>query len=272
MKKLVLLLFLSGCGGSSLPQYNKLESLRVLAILSSSPEVSPGATVTITPVISDVTGGGRSLTYNADTCIDPGVAYGAVPSCEGLTSRVSIAANAAVTGLSSPQYTAAVTSTFSVTVPATILDGYSTVQQLLGVNYLVVIKITASDGTSVSAFKRILASTNPTKNNNPSITRVEANGSTVVGTLFHSWVSLQPIFGAGSAESYTAILPDGSTRTVTEVLTTTWFISSGSLGATRTEGTATLGYSPPVGIPAVSLVAVTRDGRGGEDAKVFLLQ
>lgn len=83
---LTLIIFLTGCGSNDLPQYSKLDRLRVLAITTPTPEVqNPAAgvlNVDVTPYLSDVDGSG-DLTLIFQTCLDPGTSLGAPPSCEG---------------------------------------------------------------------------------------------------------------------------------------------------------------------------------------------
>ncbi|MGZ3688380.1 MAG: hypothetical protein ACXVBW_08780, partial [Bdellovibrionota bacterium] len=61
MKRIVLgLAFVAaaGCSGTGLPNFNNLESLRVVAMVLDQPEISATvgipATVTLTPLVSDV--------------------------------------------------------------------------------------------------------------------------------------------------------------------------------------------------------------------------
>ncbi|MCB0368501.1 MAG: hypothetical protein KDD45_03435, partial [Bdellovibrionales bacterium] len=72
---------LASCSSSNLPKYVELKGLRIITLIADSPEVDPSTTVSITPVISDITET-SSLNYIAYGCIDPGVSEGATPSCE----------------------------------------------------------------------------------------------------------------------------------------------------------------------------------------------
>jgi hypothetical protein len=87
----------SGCGGEKMPKYSILQSLRVIGLLTNPPEVDfdgvstfTPSTFTLTPVISDLYGGTRSLRYNLYHCIDPGVGLGAIPSCTGNPTRFDV--------------------------------------------------------------------------------------------------------------------------------------------------------------------------------------
>ena len=83
MKKIfvILLLCLTSCTKDNLPEFNKLDGLRILAFQAATPEVNPGMAVTLTPIISDI--GATSLNFSASSCIDPGISFGADPSCDG---------------------------------------------------------------------------------------------------------------------------------------------------------------------------------------------
>lgn len=258
---------LVGCSGNDLPEYVKLGDLRILALVVDTPEVGTGATVTLTPVLSDLNGAGRALTYSAAACPDPGVAYGAVPTCTGSSTKVSLATGQSVTGLSGPNYTGAVTSTLSISIPASIFDQRSSLEKANGVSYLVTYQVTASDGTSVSAFKRILVSTKGSseRNQNPLLTSVLAGGS-AFGSLPTRTETLSVTFGAGTPETYFEVQADGSIAAKEESLLTTWFISDGSVDQFRTVGAGEVQYTPPAVQPTgrnVVFVIVIRDGRGG---------
>jgi hypothetical protein len=128
----------------------------------------------------------------------------------------------------------------------------------------------------VKTFKRVIASTRGSSaNTNPSISSVTAGSTTlqafVTGIAYPSSpdsVALTAQTSAASTQSYTALATDGTARSLTETLTTTWFLSDGDLQYFRTTGTdANTWYTPstrPTGRTPV-FVIVTRDGRGGED-------
>lgn len=242
------------CSRNNLSDYNRLGGFRVLAIKADAPETSPGSSVTVTPVISDLDGRGRPIAYFVQGCTDPGVGYGATPNCSSASDTVTLASG--TIALSGSSYTAAA-GAVTFTVPSTILEGKSAAAQLAGVAYLVVYNLTAPGGASQTAFKRVYASTSSTKNTNPSLTDLTADGSGFTSMPTHH-VTVTPTISPGSAESYSG---------QTEILTTTWFVSEGTFDRQRTEGFATNGYSPGTRSAdhAVVVVVVTRDNRGGED-------
>jgi hypothetical protein len=267
---LVAVLCFSGCGESGLPKSWKLDRLRVLALVANTPEVNPGATVTITPWVSDVQGVGRSLTYTAESCIDPGVSFGAEPTCQGNPSRVEIVKDAPITTLTAPSYTGAA-DTFSVVVPLSpiIFAGRNEVDQWNGVPYLVLYSLRTAEGVVIRSFRRILVSTptKPTKNQNPQIQNQTTNdvvltaGALVPGQA----TSLRVTLGAVGAETFVARRTDGSSVQSVEDLTVAWYSPEGSLKRTNVAQADPVEYTPTT-LPELSytlIVSVLRDGRGG---------
>lgn len=262
---------LAGCGSNNFPSYTQLGDLRVLAIQASSPEVAPGSSSNLTVLLSDINGGGRTITETVTACTDPGIGYGAVPTCVGASDLLSLTPTSNTFTLSSPAYTQALTS-LSVTVPSTILSQRSTVDQFNGVSYIVEFTFTASNGaSSVTAFKRIVASTKNTYNyafnSNPSITDILTASSASVTTLSAANGTLYPNILSSSQEIFPVMASDGSISSYQETLTTTWFASDGGFNVQRTQNTDGNGYGAPTALPSghsVVLVAVTRDGRDGE--------
>ncbi len=259
----LLSVFLCTCSKNKLPEYNHIDSMRIFAMKADFPERQPGQTATITPVISDIKGNGRPLTFTASACLDPGIAYGHDPECNGALHAQTLASGA-VTGLSSPNYTGAV-NTVAVTIPADILAGKSTIEQLIGVTYIVVYRIASADGTSVTAVKRIKASLNPTPNNNPTLSSILADNSTL-SSLPSTHVTFTPNYTGSSEETYQTVTNDGTIGSKTESLITSWFVSEGALDYLRTTGRDgngyTINYRPS---SAVVIMGVLRDDRGGED-------
>ncbi len=268
------MLAFNGCGSDDLPEYRKLEGLRVLAMIASSPEVTAGATVTVTPLISDINGAGRTLQYEAFGCVDPGVGLGAAPNCDGNPTRTTIGSGS-VTGLAAPGYTGLVTSTLSVTVPASavIFAGRNEQDQFNGVAYIVSYKISAASGESVMSIKRVIASTRATKNTNPTLNsgaEITSDGAPFSGYPTGG-VDMRPGITAGSMESYSVQASATDFRNESEQLRATWFASVGTISSTPTDPATSTRYSPvipkPAGVTPV-FVLVVHDGRGGAAAAV----
>ncbi len=263
---------LCGCSDMGLPEYIKLDRLRVLALIPDAPEVAPGATVTITPVVSDY-GANRTLTFSAEACPDPGLTLGRDPSCESSALRVSVGSGnvSFPNGTHATNRTGLTTSLPVVTVPATILTGLPSDVQFNGVFYVVTYTLSASDGSQVKSFLRIRVSNKSPKNNNPVINDILANGSSLANNPINE-VSLTLSFSAGSKETWTTQRSDGTFTSQTEVLTTTWFYTAGKMKVFRTldaEANTFQGSSsaPPSGLNHL-LVAVVRDGREGIAASI----
>ena len=247
----------TGCSNDDLAKTSVLGSLRVLSMQTPTPEVSAGATVSLSMVVSNLdrgiaTGGNLSLSYTLEGCTDPGVSVGATPSCAHDPSKTT---QSGTFTLASSTYTATVALP-SIVVPASLSTTYN------GVNYIALVTVTGGTETT-TAFKRILVSTRPTKNSNPSLSSIQINGSTI--TQLPSVESdLTPAIGAG-AESYLEQQADGSLLTRTETLTVSWYISQGTVQYSRTDGSSSNKYTPNSSpTKAVFLVPVLRDGRGGE--------
>lgn len=264
-------LLVAGCSENDLPKYVQLGGLRVLALKAASAmgnfaEFSPGETgITITPIVSDYQGGSRALSYEAVGCADPGVSAGSEPTCDGAVDAVSLANG--VVNITGAERTGEATA-FTVNVPATILENRSAIDQYNGVNYLVTYVLTAVDGTTVKSFKRLpvsLASKTATKNRNPSIASVLADGVALTALPLAA-VEIGAIFAAGSEETYDIMKSDLSLRSETEELIMTWFITDGELKLFRTIGTGTTKFTPPATAPTdhtAQLVGIARDERGG---------
>ena len=254
----------------------QLGGLRVLALRADQgasgagpAEFSPGDSVTVTPIISDFNGGGRALTYSAIGCLDPGISYGAEPSCAGNPTATTLGGGAVT--LSGAVSSTGQANTFTVSIPATILAGRSALDQYNGVFYLVTYTLTAADGTTTKSFKRLTASTpTKTKNQNPTLVSILANGSAMT-TLPSGDVQVSVSYSAGSNETYTTMKSDGSLASVREDLLTTFFVTDGTLKYFRTINDQATTFSPPGAAPVghqAAIVAVTRDPRGGVSVKV----
>ncbi len=257
---------LVGCGDNTLPKYVLLGDLRVLALQAgasgAAAEFSPGDVVTVTPYISDYSGGTRALSYVAKACSDPGVALGVEPSCEGVPNALTVGSGTAATPTTGR--TGASTA-FSVTVPALALEGRSTRDRFNGVNLLVTYDLSAASGPTVRSFTRIVVSegTKTTKNNNPQTSDLLSEGATL--TAFPTApVALSVAYVVSNLESFELMRNDLSIQTRTEELLTTWFITDGEVEFFRTLNADTTKYTPPTAAPSGRqplIVGVTRDSR-----------
>ncbi len=272
MKKIIRLSLLIGllglfaCSNNTFPVYSKLDSIRILALIADKPEVNPGATVTLTPYISDTTGAGRALNFSASACPDPGVGVGATASCVGNPLTVTLATNQAVTlPPASTSYAGAVDA-LTVNIPVTALVGQSSMNIYNGVSYLITYQLSGSDGAVLaSSFKRIVVSQGRALNLNPVLTDVLVDGVSITAAPT-KLVSFSAQIPSTSAEKFTYQDNLGKVQSSTESLLVTWFSNTGDFQYVRTNfldsnqltpSGATLGAHP-------IYIAVVRDGRGGE--------
>lgn len=266
IKSCLFFALLSGaCSSNDLPVYTELNSLRILALVASQPEVSAGGTTSITPLLSDITES-SSLTYVAEACIP---ASSSDFTCTGNATKQSVSSGTLNTGdMTSARLFTGAASSFNVTVPSsgTIFANRNATDQYNGVAYLVTYTITNSRGVSLSSFKKILVSTRTTLNQNPIVNDILNEGQAFTASLPTQDVNLSLSFGATTAETYSAISSRGETQSLTESLTTTWFATDGKFKYYRTVGSDSNTFLAPESAPSTRdaiLIAVTRDGRGG---------
>lgn len=269
MKLLILLCLLCACGGKgpNLPDYKVLgNDLRVLALIADKPEASEGDSIIITPVLSDYGGHGRVLTYEAFACADPGIAYGAEPTCDRDPAKIEIGSGT-VSGLSSPHYTGSATALSSFTIPSIGLGYYSKIKRYNGVDFLVTYKVMSTDGSAVSAYRTIKVSdsTKSTKNTNPAFTgnAVLANNSAMTAEPTQE-VYLKADYTSASVSTFPVMRDDGSVEQENQEMLITWFVSHGKLLYTHTVNKDTNRYNPDRGNPNPwVMVVIMRDKWGG---------
>ncbi|MBS1986276.1 MAG: hypothetical protein JST16_19105 [Bdellovibrionales bacterium] len=236
-------LTLGACGGGDFPSYQKLSGLRVLALKADHPEVAPGATVKITPLLSAIGLSGETITQSAEACSDPGLAVNADPNCDRATDRVVVLPSTTV-AFSSAGRTQAFADALTVNVPATAT----------GV-YFVSYTLKSSGGSEVKGFKRIVVTTTPSGVTNPTLTDLHADGTTLAAYPDAGPV-LVPVFPAGVDTSSWEV---------------TWLLSDGKFEKSRTLGVDTNTVKTNASdatLPRVVTVVV-RNAAGGVDYKIF---
>jgi len=265
-------LFAAGCANENFPKYQKLDSFRVIGIQADKPEVlisTLPATVTLTPILSDSGSGGRTVTISGSACPDPGINFGAEPTCDQSPLKVdlsiasvtpsAVALNSQTFG--TPSLTGS-TPSFTITVPTGLTTGRSSTDLFNGIGYLVSLRFQAGDKV-VRAYKRIAISNKSTANTNPSITSVLGNGTalTVLPTADVS-ISVQ----TSAPANYEAMSSEGTITTRPESLRVTYFNTDGVLKFARLSPAETNFWTPPVVAPTgrpATLVVVVYDGLGG---------
>lgn len=270
------------CGESPFRKYQNLGGLRVLAIKASTPEVlesSLPTVVQLTPVISDFGATAETINVTGAVCPDPGVSFGAEPSCDSSSLKTdltipsitpgAVAFNSGLFGL--PNLTGR-TADIAVTLPTGLTTGRSTIDRFNGIPVLITLTFSTS-GRSVRAYKRILISTKTSPNTNPTLTQTTANGA-ALSTSFSN--SLQQLSFSGSGDgTYEFMRTDGTKEVRTENLRATFFISDGSLKRPRVSLGESVEWAPPSAVPTgrpISVVTVVYDDRGGVDFSVREIQ
>ncbi len=266
-----------GCANENFPKYQKLDSFRVLGIYANTPEVLVSAlpaTVTLTPILSDIGSGGRTITVSGSACPDPGVNFGAEPTCAQSPLKVdltipsitpgAVASNSQLFG--TPSLTGS-TPSFSVNIPTGFTSGRSTSDLFNGIGYLISLRFQAGDKV-VLAYKRITVSNKSTPNANPSIVSVLANGVALT-TLPAAAVNLTTETSAPAI--YEMMDSSGAITSKAESLRVTYFHSDGLLKSARLSPSDTNLWTPPsaspIGRPA-TIVVMVYDGLGGMNFRV----
>lgn len=271
MKQLFLLtlILLAGCGGEKFREVFKLSGMRVIAITAgkvgalTQAEFSPGDTATLEAYVSDINNG-QIVTANVESCIDPGVAYGAEPDCSGAADRVAYAdLNLNTGGIAGK--TGAMP-TVNVTIPAAIFLGRSSRDQFNGVDYLVTFRFSTPSGEETKAFKRLRATSRASKNTNPTIGNILFNGSTLSAYPNEGDFTLST---SSNEESYQFLSNDGAVTNLTEQINVAWYVSSGEINFPITNKNGSTHFKPAE--PKASelvIAAIIRDGRGGMAVRI----
>ncbi len=260
-------IILLSCDKNELPKFNELNSVRVIALTTPTPEVSPTDSVTITPVISDVNST-TALTDTAQACVDLGVAYGVTPTCEGNPTKVIIHTNRTLTqpGLGSNWTGNADSFNFTVPNAVVLFTNRSTAEQFNGINYLVEYILKNSSGAEVRSFRRIVVSSKTPKNTNPVMTDIFSNGVVMSSLPLGLKVNLSSDLNSSSAENYQIQDLNNIITTANELLSVTWMITDGKTKFFRSDVGQTNEYTGPDAAPvgrSSYVFAVARDNRGG---------
>ncbi|MBX9768650.1 MAG: hypothetical protein K2X47_15355 [Bdellovibrionales bacterium] len=284
----ILTFVIAGCGSMTLPKYSQLTTLRILSLKASTPDVGDtNATVTFSPIISDENGGSRAITQSVTHCPASDLVTGATPTCDGVVGAQTQTLGA-VNFTSSFRTSAPSQNQFTVQIPANYLQSCATttgtgacplVTRTNGRPYLIVYQLTTGAET-LTAIRRVFVKDTSLPglvlNSNPDLTSI-SNGSAslnegTASTKPNGTVSLSasiPSAGSpGGPETYSYLNSSGVASRSEDFLVS-WFTNRGSYKYTRTDlGVANELVADTTG-GTLSLVVVLRDGRGGEDAKVF---
>lgn len=264
----ILTLALFSCSNDELPEFNKIEKLRLIALTTATPEVSPGDSVTITPVVSDL--GTSSLKDTVRLCVDLGIAYGVAPNCDNnpTTTDLHTLRNLILPGIGDNWTGSADSFTFNVPIDTVIFANQTDAQKYNGVNYLVEYTLENSSGEKIQSFKRIVVSESAktTKNLNPVVSDIFSEGVSMTTLPVGQKVNLSTNVSSASAEAYQLKNSTGILTDRTEVITVTWMITDGKTQYYRSEIGQVNQYTAPDASPtgrSAYVFAVVRDDRGG---------
>lgn len=265
----VLVCLTFSCSPDNLPDFNKIESPRVIALMADKPEANPGDTITITPVISDLAAV-SGVQDSIQVCIDLGISFGASPTCEGNPTKIVVQNHRVLTlpGVGENWTGSADSFSFSLPINAIIFNRRSAQDQFNGVDYLIEYTLHSAIGTDVTAIKRISVSeaTKTNKNLNPTFSDIFSDGVSMLNLPVGLLVHLSNNLNLSSAENYAIKDAQGGLKNYTEELTVTWFITDGKTKYYRSLVGGLNEYTGPGAAPvgrSAYILAVARDNRGG---------
>ncbi len=256
---------LIGCGNDNFKAQSELGGLRVLALSANTPEINSAATVTVTPLISYVDGGGATINYSWEACPDPGIDFGAEVSCDSSPASLKQSSSGSfnTNTLSASLFTGVATS-ISVVVSPAIFAYFASLDsdlQFNGVDYLVIVTYTDSNnGKEVTALKRIRLTSKAggDLNTNPTFGGMLFNNSAILAYPTSEGDFL--LSSTSAPQTYSQITNVG-TKTFSEDMFISWYASSGEFLSNRTDVGEKSTFDPK-GSSGI-FVAVYRDGRGG---------
>ena len=262
------LIIFSGCGNEDLPQVETLQGFRVLAIVADSPEAAEGATVNLSLLLSDVNGGGRTISGTWRACPDPGIALGAEPTCAGVSGAT--AAQSFSVDFTDSDYGSTYTGldaglSFSVSIPSNLLDNATTIQQTNGKGYVAIFRFSV-DGKEVRAFKNIFVTNRTTKNSNPGTPTIQLNGGTLSSLpVANDTLTINDL---SDEETFQAFFSNGTLATITESYELAWYVTKSKLSAGKVGERDSVKFDEaPTGGPFAAVVVV-RDERGGTSFQI----
>ena len=270
MKLFILIvcnIILQSCSKDELPKFNQLGTLRIIALTTPTPEVNPGVGVTITPFVSDINETG-ALKDTVQTCIDLGISYGVLPTCEGNPTKFVLHTDRTLAVPTLLDNRTGEANSFLITIPgsAIIFNSKSAQDQFNGVNYLVEYILTNTAGKQIKSFKRIVVSTKSPKNSNPAITDFFSDGVTMTTLPISTKSNLTSDLTSASIENYQSQDSNNLITINNESVSVTWFITDGETKYFRSEISQSNEYTGPTTAPtgrSAYIFAVARDNRGG---------
>ena len=149
----VVLLFVAGCGGTYDDNDSVVDRLRVLGVQADPPEIAPGETTTLSALVADPRGNGRTISYEWSLCTD-------YEASEDFELACDVDGNLLPLGTGE---------TLEWTAP---LDSLTIANPLQAPILLEV----RAGGSKHYALKRVLVSDNPSPEGNPDIAYIAVDG------------------------------------------------------------------------------------------------
>lgn len=262
---LILTVMCVSCGDNNFPRVEVIKNFRVLGIVTATPEVSSAGAVNVFPYVSDPNGGGRTVSGTYEVCLDPGISFGATPSCEGVPGAVTTAYSINFTtdsDFAANGYTGLAATAATVNVPASIFDGRSGREQFNGIAMIVVFRFTV-DGREVSAFRRIVATNRGAQNTNPATPTAQLNGAGFGATkpTKGDELSVAPL---SDEEDYQVQTVDGTIETRSESYEVSLYVTRGELDKAKVSVNESAEFKKSASTTqSFTAVVMVRDERGG---------
>lgn len=258
---LIILFSLISCSNDDFRKVETLSSFRVLGIYTANPEVSVAGPVNVQVIVSDANGGGRTVNGTWESCIDPGVAFGAEVKCDHDPARDS-GAYAINTGTLTEMNTG-LGPAQAINVPAGLLAGRSLRDRLNGVGYLVIFRFNV-DGQVVEAFRRISVVDTSLRglNTPPTGSALLLNGGAFTNPPEKN---ARLTVTSSAPESYLYRTAGGETETRTENYQVAWYVTQGKFDKPKSDIGDTVRFQGNTPTRPFLLLAIIRDERGGLD-------
>jgi hypothetical protein len=267
MKGLLLLLpllFVS-CADDNFRRVEVLNDFRVLGIVTTDPEVSAAGDVDVYPYVSDPNGGGRRVDGTYEFCRDPGIAFGATPSCVGVAGAVTLNYSinfSSESDFATRGYTGQAATPATVTVPASIFTGSASRAQFNGIAMIVVFRFNV-DGREVTAFRRIVATNRGATNDNPAPPALNLNGNPFGATkpVKGDVLTVSPL---NDEETYQVQTVDGTIESRAESYEVALYVSQGELDRSKISINESSEFKESSNSSrSFTAVVMIRDERGG---------
>jgi hypothetical protein len=258
---LLIILLVAACGNEEMKKVELLEEFRILAIVTTTPEAVPGAAVSLRLFVSDVKGGGRTISGTTVSCIDPGISFGAKVNCDHDPSAVTDTYDVDTTAGDLPAnlFTGLAVDTLNINVPIGIFVGRSAREQFNGVGYISIFNFTV-DGKSVSAFKRVVATNKVALNTNPTGSAIFLNGAAIGSSPIKDD---KLVMTSSAPETFEYQTIEGDTEIRTEEMQVAWYVTKGKFDKPKSDVSETVKYLGDPDADDSLVIGIVRDERGG---------